>query len=161
MDILDKKKKLPKEVISIWRIHNIIEIIIYVIILSGVLVVSILWNWSVWIEYIIYTLYVLVLISIPLKLIIIPKIRWNYFNYIVRVDEINIQSGAFIIKNTLIPTTKIQKINILQGPLLRSSHLASVTITTAASEETIPGLPISEAQELRRMIIEIVKDCAE
>lgn len=138
-----------------------IELSIYVFILSGILVASFVWGWPMWTKYVIYSLYMICLVSVPLKIIIFPKIRWNYFNYLVQDDEINIQDGVFIVKSTLIPTTKIQKINVSQGPLMRKSKLASVTITTAASEETIPGLPIQEAQELRRMIADIVKDRAE
>lgn len=161
MNILDKKKKLPREVVSIWKIHNVIELSIYIVILSGILIASFVWDWPIWTKYIVYSLYVVCVVFIPLKIFVFPKIRWNYFNYLVKGDEIDIQDGVFIVKNTLIPTTKIQKINVSQGPLMRKSNLASVTITTAASEETIPGLPIQEAQELRRMIADIVKDRAE
>ena len=70
----------------------------------------------------------------------------------MRNTEIDIQSGIFVIKRTLIPMNRVQHVETKQGPLLRKYELASVEISTAATMHVIPALDLTEADELRHYI---------
>lgn len=75
--------------------------------------------------------------------------KWKRWRYEVREKEIEIQSGLFIIKRTLVPMIRVQHVETNQGPLLRKYQLASVEISTAATTHEIPALELPEADELR------------
>jgi membrane protein YdbS with pleckstrin-like domain len=47
---------------------------------------------------------------------------------------------------------RVQHVDTQQGPILRKYDLASITISTAATNHTIPALITSEADELRSRI---------
>ena len=63
--------------------------------------------------------------------------RWRYE---VRESEIELQHGIFIVKRTLIPMVRVQHVDTSQGPILRKYDLAEITISTAATNHTIPAL---------------------
>lgn len=78
-----------------------------------------------------------------------PKLRWLRWRYEVREQEIELQHGLFVIKRTLVPMVRVQHVDTEQGPILRKYDLASITISTAATNHTIPALITSEADEMR------------
>ena len=75
--------------------------------------------------------------------------RWRYE---VRESEIELQHGIFIVKRTLIPMINVEHVDTAQGPILRKYNLAEITISTAATNHTIPALVMEEADELRSRI---------
>jgi membrane protein YdbS with pleckstrin-like domain len=154
---IEARLRLSHKALEVWKIYGLIELCIYAILLCVSFLLNYLWTLHSWVESTLYVLLIFYIVLIPLKLIVFPKIRWKYFFYEVKEDEIDIQDGIFIIKRTLIPTIKIQKLNISQGPILKKYGLATVTITTAASEETIPALPYDDAKRLRERIGKVVK----
>ncbi len=81
-----------------------------------------------------------------------PEVRWMRWRYEVRESEIELQHGIFIIKRTLIPMVRVQHVDTAQGPILRKYNLAEITISTAATNHTIPALVMEEADELRSRI---------
>lgn len=155
---MEGKNNLPFSVVHIWRIYGVIEVVIFSLILIALGTLSLIFNWSLWISCI---LIVLLIIYLPFRIKVFPELRWKHFLYEIKDDEIDIQDGIFIIKRTLVPIVKIQKVYISQGPLLKKNNLANVTIYTAASEETIPGLPYTSAKNIRNFIGQLVKDTEE
>ena len=88
---------------------------------------------------------------------IFPTIRHNIWHYEVREEEIEIQSGLFIVKNTLIPMIRVQHVDTAQGPILKRYNLADISISTAATTHTIPFLFVDEADALRAKISELAR----
>ncbi|WP_010175983.1 PH domain-containing protein [Bacillus coahuilensis] len=113
---MEEKSHLPKSVINIWRIYGVIELVIFGLILIVLFISSLIWSWPLWVCGILLVIFVL---YSPLRLMLFPKIRWEHFFYEIKGDEIDIQDGIFIIKRTLVPIVKIQKVYISQGPLLK------------------------------------------
>ena len=93
-----------------------------------------------------------VIIYAYLFIVLFPKIRWLRWRYEVRESEIELQHGLFIVKRTLIPMVRVQHVDTSQGPILRKYNLAGITISTAATNHTIPALVMEEADELRSRI---------
>lgn len=150
---MEGKNRLPISAIDVWRMHGLIELLIFGLLLCIELVASLIWDWPIWIFWLLLIIFIL---YIPLCYLFFPKLRWKQFFYEIKNDEIDIQDGVLIIKHTLIPIVKIQKIYISQGPILKKLDLANVTINTAASEETIPALPYKTAQGIRKYISQLV-----
>ena len=81
--------------------------------------------------------------------VIIPRLRMYYWRYEIHDQEIDIQHGIIIIKRTLIPMIRIQHVDTEHGPVMRYFGLATLRISTAASDHRIPALSQEKAAELR------------
>ena len=135
--------------LKVWRLYGIMETIFLLVVAIGACVLSYLFDGSWWI-YVISM--VAVLLFAYFFIYLFPKVRWKRWRYEVRESEIELQHGIFIIKRTLIPMVRVQHVDTAQGPILRKYDLAEITISTAATNHTIPALVTAEADELRGRI---------
>ena len=153
---MDKQleEKLPLSAKSIWRIYSFIQIAILSIVY--IVLLYILKDSSV-------PLYVKIIAGLVLAIyfiiivLVIPKVRWSILSYEVRDHEIEIQTGLFIVKRTIIPIIRVQHVDVMQGPLIKKKNLANIDITTAATTHTIPLLHSKDADELRLKISELAR----
>ena len=83
------------------------------------------------------------------KAVIIPHLKQRFWRYEVRKDEIDIQRGIIIVRRTLIPMVRVQHVDMERGPVLRYFGLATLRISTAATNHRIPALSRDKAAELR------------
>jgi len=72
-------------------------------------------------------------------------------------EVIHIKGGHFGDENELVPTYKIQGIQVTQSPFQRRKNLASVVIFTAAGNLSIPYIPREIALQLRDYILAIIE----
>ena len=153
---MDKKlgEKLPISAKSIWRIYSFMQLAILSIVY--IVLLYILKGSSV-------PLYVKIIVGLVLAIyfiiivLVIPNVRWNILSYEVRDHEIEIQTGLFIVKRTIIPIIRVQHVDVMQGPLIKKKNLANIEITTAATTHTIPLLHSRDADELRLKISELAR----
>lgn len=151
---MNKKKHLSPSAINVWKIHGFIELSILSLILLILLIITLKQNWPLWI---VITLIIVLSLYSFFKIGIAPYLRLKYFFYDINHNEIDIQDGIFIIKRTLVPIVKIQKVYISQGPILKRFNLVNLTIFTSASEETIPTLPKKLAEQIQYHITQLVR----
>lgn len=143
---MEPRNRISSKALKVWRVSGVINAVICWVITSAILVVTILFDWPYW------AIGTAGLISVAVTYIsvfLFPSMKWKRWRYDVREKEIEIQSGLFIIKRTLIPMVRVQHVETNQGPLLRKYQLASVEISTAATTHEIPALELTEADELR------------
>lgn len=153
---MDKQldEKLPLSAKSVWRIYSFIQISVLTVIYS--ILIYILTDSFV-------PLYVKILVGLVLLVyfivivVVIPNVRWDILSYEVRDHEIEIQTGLFIVKRTIIPIIRVQHVDVMQGPLIKKKNLANIDITTAATTHTIPLLHSKDADELRLKISELAR----
>lgn len=81
--------------------------------------------------------------------VIIPRLKMHFWRYEIRDDEIDIQHGIIIIRRTLIPMIRVQHVDTEHGPVMRFFGLATLRISTAATNHRIPALSREKAAELR------------
>ncbi len=81
--------------------------------------------------------------------VIIPRLKMYYWRYEIHDHEIDIQHGIIIIRRTLIPMIRIQHVDTEHGPVMRFFGLATLRISTAATDHRIPALSQEKAAELR------------
>ncbi len=148
------QKRISERALSVWRITGAIITAFSLFILVSLITVSTIFAWPLWIP---ITAIILFLISAFINIYLFPNLRWKHWRYEVREQEIEIQSGIFIIKRTLVPMVRVQHVDTEQGPLLRKYHLATVTISTAATIHGIPALDVEEAEEMRHAIIRLAR----
>ncbi|MEK4427298.1 PH domain-containing protein [Solibacillus sp. FSL K6-1523] len=151
---LQPKYQLPKKSQTVWRLYGIIQTVILALIAAGVLFFADKYEWPQWIIWITISIVVL---SIILSIIIFPNVRWKIWRYEVREQEIEIQSGLFVVKRTLIPMVRVQHVDTEQGPILKKYNLANISISSAATVHTIPMLLTEDADMLRTKISELAR----
>ena len=146
--------KLPLSAKSIWRIYSLVQFavlsVVYILLLY-VLDNQVLPLYVKIAGGIVLAVYSLVIV------LVIPKVRWDILSYEVRDHEVEIQTGLFIVKRTIIPIVRVQHVDVRQGPLIKKKGLANIDITTAATTHTIPLLNSEDADELRLKISELAR----
>ncbi|WP_257985513.1 PH domain-containing protein [Bacillus sp. V5-8f] len=143
------QKFISEKALKVWRLTGLFVSLLSWVISAGLIFLVSFFDWPRWI---IAGIILLALVFTYMDIYLIPIIRWKRWRYDVQETEIEIQSGLFIIRRTLVPMVRVQHVDTRQGPLLRKYGLASVQISTAATIHEIPALDLSEADELRHYI---------
>lgn len=141
--------RISEKGLRVWRIYGVFQTLIAFIIGIGASVINYFTGNFTWLYIVITTV---VLIIAYLFIYLFPKVRWMRWRYEVREQEIELQHGLFVVKRTLVPMVRVQHVDTEQGPILRKYDLASITISTAATNHIIPALITAEADELRGRI---------
>jgi uncharacterized protein len=148
------KYQLPKKAQTVWRLYGVIQTIVLILLTVGVGFLTWKYNWPMWI---LWGSICIVLLSILCSIILFPSVRWKIWRYEVREQEIEIQSGLFVVKRTLIPMIRVQHVDTEQGPILKKYNLANISISSAATVHTIPMLELEDADMLRTKISELAR----
>ena len=146
--------QLPKKAITVWRLYGFFQTICLALVAAGAVFLTMKFVWPIWIQ---WTMIAVVLLSLVLSIILFPNIRWKIWRYEVREQEIEIQSGLFVVKRTLIPMVRVQHVDTEQGPILKKYNLANISISSAATTHTIPMLDLEDADILRMKISELAR----
>ena len=148
------EEKLPLSAKSVWRIYSFIQIAVLTVIYSLLLYIL---NDSFVPLYVKFVVGLVLVVYFIVIILIVPNVRWNILSYEVRDHEIEIQTGLFVVKRTIIPIIRVQHVDVMQGPLIKKKNLANIDITTAATTHTIPLLHSKDADELRLKISELAR----
>ncbi|WP_066301709.1 PH domain-containing protein [Bacillus sp. FJAT-29937] len=152
--VLEPQRMISERGLTVWRISGAIHSFFSLLLAGGVIALTIIFNWPMWIIAIALILFA---IDMYLVIMLIPTLRWKRWRYEVRENEIELQHGVFIIKRTLVPMIRVQHVDTRQGPILRKYRLATVAISTAATVHEIPALDMDEAEELRFFISKLAR----
>lgn len=155
-----EKKHLDRKVITIWRQRALILNLSIWAVIAALLVLTFLFDWWRPFYLIAAILAALNILDLVLAVWLFPPIQYRTFFYAIRKEDLLIQEGLFVIRQTVIPFTRVQNVETEQGPLLRRQHLTSVSITTAADSKVIPALDEQDARDLRDQISELIKEQA-
>lgn len=146
--------QIPKKGLTVWRLYGVIGSVITLFVATGICFTA---YWQSWSNYIYYIVIAVWLLEAILTIWLIPNIRWKHWRYEVREHEIEIQSGLFVVKRTLIPMIRVQHVDTTQGPILKKYNLSNISISTAATTHTIPMLISADADLLRARISELAR----
>ncbi|WP_285769480.1 PH domain-containing protein [Peribacillus sp. SI8-4] len=146
---MELENRISNKALTVWKISGLIGSSITWIICIAIFTLTVFFEWTYWVF---GGVVILSIIQSYLTIFLMPSVKWKRWRYEVRNTEIDIQSGIFVIKRTLIPMIRVQHVETKQGPLLRKYDLASVEISTAATMHVIPALDLAEADELRHYI---------
>jgi len=155
-------KELPKNQLSpkikrVWRLNDLIWLtltfLLFALIFGGVYLAS-LELWSLIMAVVMLALY---LLGIIIFVVVIPPIRHMRWRYELSEDFLDIARGIIWKKRFIIPFIRVQNTDTQQGPILRAFGLASVTVSTAAGNHSIPGLDSETAEQLRDRAAELAR----
>lgn len=141
---VEPTKSLDPRMMRVWRIHEAIALASYLVV-ALVLLAIVRPAWLV-------AVCVALLALQAVALAVLPGLRYRRWRYDVTTTDVLIRSGLIVVKTSVIPMVRVQHVETKQGPILKASGLASVTVTTAGSSFDIPGLELAEAEALRDQV---------
>jgi uncharacterized protein len=150
----EPKNRISKKALTVWRLTGALYSLFSWMIFIGLTILTVLFDWPLWIP---ITVLVLTLAETFFLVYLKPNLQWKRWRYEVFEHEIDLQRGVFIVRRTLIPMVRVQHVDTVQGPILRKYHLATVTISTAATVHEIPALELEEADWLRDNISKLAR----
>ncbi|WP_042352506.1 PH domain-containing protein [Bacillus massiliigorillae] len=151
---MELQNRISLRALKVWRQTGLIVSACMLIIAIAVTIIRYIFDGPLWLVYGSWGMFVILFL---LLVFLIPSLRWKWWRYEVRDEEIEIQKGLFIITRTLVPMVRVQHVDTQQGPLMRKNNLASVEISTAATVHEIPALDYDEAERLRAFIVEMIR----
>ena len=81
-----------------------------------------------------------------------PPIEYRYFRYRIDAQGVDIRTGVVWRRVISVPRSRVQHIDVAQGPLERRYSLATLSIYTAGTEFAkvdVPGLAYARAVKIR------------
>lgn len=152
--LLQPQKRISERALTVWRITATIYSIFTLLLCGGIIALTLIFDWPVWISVIAV---IILLLESYFFIYLFPRIKWKRWRYEVREQELELQQGIFIVKRTLVPMIRVQHVDTRQGPILRKYDLATVTVSTAATTHEIPALEVEEAEEMRIFISKLAR----
>jgi len=101
-----------------------------------------------------------VLILAVLLIGVLPMKRYNSRGYHMADDRLRVVKGVMFHADTVVPFSRVQHLDVEQGPLERAFGIARLILHTAGTHNasvTLPGLPIDDAKAMREDIRQHVK----
>ena len=152
LQVQEPKQRISKDSIWVWRLSNILEEGIILIVLGGLWYLSEMYDWKKWITYLLIVLIGLTVITAIYTIFLGPYYKYKTWRYEIDEEYVQIKRGLFIEEHTVIPMTKVEYVSTHQGPLLRKYQLYDVEIGTTTTNHTIPAIPEEQAKVLRDQI---------
>lgn len=150
--IQEPQQKISPAAVKMWWMEATIENLIIFCVLVVLLFLQQYYDWVEWIGIILYILLALTVLSAIFEIGFYPNFRIRVWRYEVDERFVQIKRGAINQKYLIVPMTKVQYVNTIQGPLLRKFGLATIKIGTMASTHEIPAVAEQEAEALRTRI---------
>lgn len=85
-------------------------------------------------------------------LVFLPRRKWRRWGYSGAGEQLRVARGWLFRTDTIVPFKRIQHIDVGQGPIERLFGLASLTVHTAGTHNsivTLPGLTRADAEAMR------------
>jgi membrane protein YdbS with pleckstrin-like domain len=83
-----------------------------------------------------------------LTIFVHPFIEYKQWSYCIAEDRVEFTHGIYFSSKTIIPISKIQHLNITQGPVQKFFKLSSLEIYTAGQSHEIEAIKTSEAEQI-------------
>ncbi|WP_416176459.1 PH domain-containing protein [Clostridium sp.] len=152
-------KNIDKNSIKAWIIGRTIGSIIFILICSLIAHFFIIPKFG-HIKIVKISTYVILGLIIAMCIVdsyIFPFIEYKQWKYGIFKDKIELIRGIIVKKKTVIPISRIQNLEIKQGPIQRIYGIASVNIITAGITEEIPLITYKEAERLTENLKNVIE----
>lgn len=145
-------KTIEPAVVKFWRIKAVIQSIIVVIVVFIILNVIEFFTDASIPEWITIPIYALTVLDCLYDITLAPSLKQKFWQYGFSDDRILLKKGIWFRKQITIPILRIQNVETKIGPIAKTMNLASLEITTAATDYTFPEMNIEEAEQLQKQI---------
>lgn len=96
-----------------------------------------------------------------LSIVVLVPGRWRRWGYAFTDRELHVASGWLTRVHTIVPVSRVQHIDVSQGPIERSAGVATLSLHTAGTENSLvvlPGISRARAEEIRDAIRARISD---
>ncbi|PRR82622.1 PH domain-containing protein [Clostridium vincentii] len=83
-----------------------------------------------------------------LSIFVHPFIEYKQWKYCIAEDRVEFTHGVYYKSKNIIPISKIQHLEIIQGPIQKLFHLSSIEIYTAGASHKIEAILTAEADQI-------------
>ncbi len=146
-------QSLDPRVLRVWRLGAAIPLLV---VLAGVVVAGMVVNgWLVWV------IGLAVFAVVAISAIVFPGMEYRRWSYALRPHDLVLRHGVVIHVERMVPRTRIQHVDLVEGALDRWLGLARLRIFTAGSstaDVAVPGLARPVAERLRDELLSWVED---
>ncbi|WP_396592608.1 PH domain-containing protein [Brevundimonas sp. R86498] len=87
--------------------------------------------------------------------------RWRRWGYAFTGRELHVASGWLVRVHTIVPVSRVQHIDVSQGPIERGAGVATLSLHTAGTENSLvvlPGISRERAESIRDAIRARISD---
>lgn len=151
------ERTISKDAVRVKRISGMLEHLIYILVIGVLLGLDAYFQWVDWIGWILISLGALWVLSAVWSIAVKPRLFQTYWRYDVSEEFIHLKHGVWIVSHVLVPMTKVQSVELSQGPLQRRYGLYTLRVGTMGSTHSIPLLPEQEAHMLRDQIAQFAR----
>lgn len=84
--------------------------------------------------------------------VIVPRLRYRFWRYVLTSEELYLERGIFNLVRTIVPLRRVQHLDVSQSLLEREFGLGKLIVHTAGSRSgdvVLPGLRNEDAERLR------------
>lgn len=156
---MNKVKKLHPNVVPYWKVKELINACIWLLIFSLPFVVQLVWlhEWW-WLTYSSIALMGFIVLKTAFFILVGVNAKYSRRSYNVTNDEIMIQWGSFWAdRSSIIPMNRVQHVDKEEGIIAMKYGISEITIHTAGEAHYIVGLLQEDAVKLREEIIRLAK----
>ena len=139
--------RLDPQIKIVWRIHSLCFMIV---LLS--LSVACFFFFPFIFNIIKIPLIIFIVITAITGLIVSPYLTYKFASFIQTEESVEIRSGAFIRRRTLIPLVRVQHVNHIQGPIMSLFGLSKLVIATASDSFGLEGISSKKAYDLAEQV---------
>jgi membrane protein YdbS with pleckstrin-like domain len=96
-----------------------------------------------------------------LQAVWLPSLAFERAAWLLAQDALRIRGGVWVHAEVAIPRTRVQHVDVRQGPIERWLGLAHLQVHTASglgADGSLPGLELAVAEDLRRDLVARVAD---
>lgn len=96
-----------------------------------------------------------------LSIVFLVPGRWRRWGYAFTDRELHVASGWLTRVHTVVPVSRVQHIDVSQGPIERSAGVATLSLHTAGTENSLvvlPGISRRRAEDIRDAIRARISD---
>ncbi len=126
------------------------------VLLIGLGVALLIGSLSFDVKAVLFTVWLAVTVLLAWLAQVWPAIEYKRFSYALDAEHIEIRRGVIWRTVTSVPKSRVQHIDVAQGPLERKHGLATLSIYTAGTEFArvdLPGLTYARAVDIRDRLL--------
>lgn len=126
-------KKLDKKAMTCMYVKSMISNLIIMMIFTGIFLFLNGEMGGVG-DRIVRLIYSILMIIAAFDMLVVPKIRYERYRYLLSEEEFAVRKGLFVMKTEIVPIERLHKIEVSSGPIFRAFGLKEIKVTTAGGE---------------------------
>ncbi|KAF6510868.1 PH domain-containing protein [Geobacillus stearothermophilus] len=131
-------QQISPKAMKVRNLNELITSLISLVVITGLYFCTDYFNWWNWLRYVWIALFIITIIGIPWTYFVSSPIYYKTFRYGLTDDFLYIKSGVWTKVEVVVPMTKIQSIELIQGIIMRKYGVHSIEIKTMQGGVTIP-----------------------